>query len=89
MPRARLYGEDEQELAQDLDPFTTQQSYHKWDARLTVSALDGNWDVVVVGRNLSNKTTMGFSNDVSLFPGSYFGITESPRSIAVQASLRF
>ena len=85
----RVYGEDDKELAQDLDPFTVQTSYDKVDARLALADTAGQWEVALLGRNLSNEETIGFANDINLFRGSYFGMTESLRSIAVQGTLRF
>ena len=85
----RVYGEDDKQLALDLDPNTVQKSFTKLDARMTLAAMSGRWEVSLVGRNLTDKTTIGFGNDINLFRGSYFGITESPRSLALQATLRY
>ena len=85
----RVYGEDDKDLSLDLDPNTVQDSFTKLDARMTLAAMSGRWEVSLVGRNLTDKTTIGFGNDINLFRGSYFGITESPRSLVLQATLRY
>lgn len=85
----RLYGEDEKQLALDLDPNTVQDSFTKVDARITLADAEGRWQASLIGRNLGDETTMGFANDINFFRGSYFGITEAPRSIILQGTFRF
>ncbi len=85
----RVYGEDDKQLSLDLDPNTIQTSYTKVDARLTLAQQDGRWQVSLMGRNLGNKRTLGFANDINLFAGSYFGMSEAPRSIVLQGTLRY
>ena len=84
----RVYGEDDKELALDLDPNVRQSAYTKLDARLALADRDGRWDVALIGRNLTDKTTIGFGNDINFFRGSYFGITELPRSVMIQGTYR-
>ncbi|MCF7980816.1 MAG: TonB-dependent receptor [Pseudomonadales bacterium] len=85
----RVYGEDEKELALDLDPVDVQDSFTKVDARITLADVEGRWQVSLIGRNLDDETTMGFANDINFFNGSHFGITEAPRSAILQATFRF
>lgn len=85
----RVYGEDEKELALDLDPNTVQDSFTKVDARLTLGDNEGRWEVSLIGRNLGDEETIGFANDINFFRGSYFGITEAPRSMILQGTMRF
>lgn len=85
----RIYGEDEKELALDLDPNTVQDSFTKVDARLTLGDNEGRWELSLIGRNLGDEETIGFANDINFFRGSYFGITEAPRSMILQGTMRF
>lgn len=85
----RAYGEDEKVLAQDLDPIDIQESYIKLDARVAVTNEARQWEVALIGRNLTDETTLGFANDITFFDGSHFGMTEPPRSIALQGTFRF
>lgn len=85
----RVYGEDEKELSLDLDPFTVQDSFTKVDARLTLAEAEGRWQVSLIGRNLGDEETVGFANDINFFSGSYFAISEAPRSAILQATFRF
>lgn len=85
---ARVYGEDDKDLALDLDPNTVQDSYNKLDARLTLGDADGRWEISLIGRNLTDEDTLGFANDINLFRGSYFGVTEAPRTLLLQGNWR-
>jgi outer membrane receptor protein involved in Fe transport len=87
--QARVYGQDDMQLATDNDPNMIQDSYTKWDARLTLAHPGGGWHVSVIGRNLSDKTTVSFGNDVNPFRGSYWGMTDPPRTIVLQGTMRF
>jgi iron complex outermembrane receptor protein len=78
----------------NLDPVLVQDSYAKFNARLALGHGDGNWEVALIGRNLTDKTTMTYAADVplafTLFRArSYYGFVEPPRAIAVEARLRF
>lgn len=67
----------------------TGRTANKVDARLSLANTSGRWELSLLGRNLSNKYTMGFANDVNLFPGSHFGISESPRTLILQGTVRY
>lgn len=85
----QLYGEDDKALALDLDPSTFQDSYSKVDARLTLASVEGNWEVSLIGRNLTDELTRNFANDIPTFEGSYFSMSEPPRTYTLKATLRF
>ena len=96
-----VYGQSKSYQATDLDPATVQDSYAKLDARLAVGPSDGKWSIAIVGRNLTDKTTANFINDLTFFnangaplagnprSGSYFYLTEPPRTISIQGTVRF
>jgi hypothetical protein len=56
--------------------------------------VQGAWEVALVGRNLTDENVVGYSVDVPL-AGAVFlapgvsGYTRPPRTVAVQAALRF
>lgn len=83
------YYVDDQLLALDQDPMTLQEDYIKVDARLTLGDVDDRWEISLVGRNLSDKTTTNFGNDVGSFMGTYFRMVEAPRIFALRGTLRF
>ncbi|HWL61547.1 MAG TPA: TonB-dependent receptor [Steroidobacteraceae bacterium] len=78
----------------NLDPVLVQDAYTKLNARLALGHGDGLWEVAVVGRNLTDKSTVTYAADVplafTLFRArSYYGFVEPPRAIAIEARMRF
>ncbi|MGI9294121.1 MAG: TonB-dependent receptor domain-containing protein [Pseudomonadales bacterium] len=81
---------DEYTVAGDLDPvITLQDSFTKYDLRLSLGNINGTWDVALIGKNLSDEFTSGSSNDQPLVPGNGYASTDRLRSYAVQANYRF
>ncbi len=77
-----------------LDPASTQSQYTKLNARLALGDADRRWEVALVGRNLTDKTVVSYSGDTPLSQRlfgarSYYGFVDPPRSLAIEASLRF
>ena len=76
--------------AGDLDEdYAWQDSFTKYDVRLSLGGIDGMWDVALIGKNLSDEYTSGNNNDEPLVPGNGFASTDRLRSYAVQATYRF
>ena len=76
--------------ALDLDPNTVHDSYTKVNARLALASADDIWSIALIGKNLTDKETRVWNNDVPLTDSnSYFGVPERPRSIAIQGRYRF
>jgi outer membrane receptor protein involved in Fe transport len=75
--------------AADNDPNTLQTGYAKIDGRIAIGPQGAGWEVALIGKNLTDKLTTGQANDLPLAAGSYFKLTERPRSIAMQLSHRF
>jgi outer membrane receptor protein involved in Fe transport len=79
-----------------LDPRTEQDSYTKVNLRLALGASDGQWEVALVGKNLTDEEVMSFSNQLpvsnNFTSGSgtaYYAFYDRPRSVALQGMLRF
>jgi iron complex outermembrane recepter protein len=77
-----------------LDPNTTQDAFTKINARVAVASASNRWEVALVGRNLTDKTTVSYAGDsplsARLFNArSYYGFVDQPRSIAVEVSLKY
>lgn len=85
----RAYYSGEFFLQQDLDPRLIQDSFWKFDAILSVSSPDDRWSISLIGRNLGDKTTANYGDDVPLQPGSVWQAVAPPRSFAVQGEFRF
>ncbi len=75
--------------ANDLDPRFLQDSYVKIDGRVALASLRDGWELALFGRNLTDKETFHFGNDVPLSPGSYFLHNDRPRTMGVQARWNF
>ncbi|CAH0991599.1 Vitamin B12 transporter BtuB [Sinobacterium norvegicum] len=81
---------DEFYSALDLDANTLHDSAVKWNARIALDGANDDWTVAVIGKNLTNEKTDVWKNDVPLSnSGSYFAVSERPRSVAVQGQYRF
>lgn len=83
-----LYVDDFRYSLSYADPLR-QDSYVKWNARLSLTAADGRWELPLVGRNLTDETTTSFGDPTFLSPGVYFGNVDSPRQIFLNATWRF
>jgi outer membrane receptor protein involved in Fe transport len=77
-----------------LDPATTQDAYAKVNARLSLGDANGHWEVALVGRNLTDETTVSYAGDTPLAnrlfrARSYYGFVDQPMGIALEARLNF
>lgn len=74
----------------DLDPvYAYTPSYTRIDFRLALGNVDKNWELALIGKNLTDDNVAGNANDQPLVNGNGFTLTSRPSSIAVQASYRF
>jgi outer membrane receptor protein involved in Fe transport len=86
----RLYYTGEHALALSLDPRLVQDAFLKWDASIGLSSSDDRWRLMLMGQNLTNRTTTNFGNTGAGGAGdSYFFFTAPPRSIALQGRFSF
>lgn len=65
-----------------------QPGYVKLDARLAYGPSNRNWELAVIGRNVTNKLTASFRNNVGTSFGTLFALPERGRSVALQLSIR-
>ena len=87
---ANVNYSDSYSVAADLDPiYGFQPSFTMVDLRLSLGSIDGNWDIAILGKNLTEEFTSGNNNDQPLVPGNGFASTSRLRSVAVQANYRF
>jgi outer membrane receptor protein involved in Fe transport len=85
---------DSYEPSQNLDSRVQQDAYAKLNLRLALGDPDGRWEVALLGRNLTDEEIVTYANDTPLAfsqfgSPSYYGFVDRPRTVAVQASLRF
>ncbi len=91
---ADLTYSDEYLTSLTLDPESIQDAYTKLNARIALGGVENQWEVALVGRNLTDETVVGYSGDTPLanrlfVARSYYGFVDMPRGIAVEASYRF
>jgi len=80
---------DEQYLAQDLDKQALEDSHVTVNSRVALGNIDGNWELALVGKNLTDEEVRTYVNDVPLMDGSFFTYMAPPRTLAVQFSLAY
>jgi iron complex outermembrane recepter protein len=80
---------DEYFYTQDRDAADLQEAYYKINSRLSLANFNQGWELALIGKNLTNELTRPSGNDVPLFVGAHFAATDPPRSIAMEALLRF
>lgn len=85
----RVNYSDELFLTGDLDENTLQDSYTKINARLALASLDGDWEVALYGRNLTDEATYSHMVDAPASAGLYAGWVNEPRILGVQARYNF
>lgn len=68
----------------DLDPNVLQDSYTKFNARLSLASDSSSWELALYGRNLTNEATYTTSIDAPLGAGAFMATVEEPRVIGLQ-----
>lgn len=82
--------QDEFYSALDLDPNTKHDSATKVNLRIALSDVGEQWSVALIAKNITDKETTNFNNDVPFTAtGTYFGIKDRPRTIAIQGRYNF
>jgi iron complex outermembrane recepter protein len=76
----------------NLDPNARQPDFTKLNARIALAA--ERWELALIGKNLTDKTTVSYVGDTPLAfrlfqARSYYGFVDPPRSVAIEARLRF
>jgi outer membrane receptor protein involved in Fe transport len=76
----------------DLDENLIQNSFGKLNARIAIAAGD-QWQIAVIGKNLTSEDTFMWGNDIPLGPqgfnGSYFKMIDPPRTVQLTARMNF
>ena len=83
---------DDVMVAADLDENLIQNSFGKLNARIAIAAGD-QWQIAVIGKNLTSEDTFMWGNDIPLGPqgfnGSYFKMIDPPRTVQLTARMNF
>lgn len=83
-----IYSDDYYFNAQN-DPFLQQDDFTKLDLSASLTSADGSWTVSLIGRNVTDETTVSFGGGTPLFTGAYWGNVDAPRLIFLNAEYRF
>lgn len=87
---------DEYLYAANLDPRSKQESFTMVNARIALSNSQGDWELALIGRNLSDETVINFGGNTPLggtltsgAGNSYYAFVNRPRNVALQAKYTF
>lgn len=69
------------------DPYLEQPGYAKIDARVAIGRLDDQWEVAIVGRNLTDKLTASYRQTTAAAQ-SFQALADAPRSIGFQLTFK-
>lgn len=70
------------------DPLTEQAGFAKVDLRMGVGPADRRWEFAVIGKNLTDRDTASFRNNIPTSPGTIYALSDRPFSVAFQFSIR-
>lgn len=74
-------------LDPDLDPIDTQSAHALFNGRLGIRHINGGWELLIRGENLTDKTIKRASFDMPIAFGAHNATLNSPR--AISASVRW
>jgi len=87
---------DDYLYAANLDPRSKQDAYTMVNARIALSNSQGDWEVALIGRNLSDETVINFGGNTPLggtltggAGNSYYAFVNRPLNVALQAKYNF
>jgi len=78
---------DESYLSADLDESGLEDAHTTVNARVALSSAEGNWEVALLGKNLTDETIRTFVGDASFLTGAQFTFMDAPRTVAIQVKL--
>lgn len=78
----------------NLDPRVEQEAYVAFNSRLSVSTIDGMWELALVGKNLTDERVYLYANDTPMVNTitegtSHIAVVGPRRSLSAQATYRF
>lgn len=79
-----------------LDPKFEQDAYTKLNARVALSGNDDQWELALIGKNLTDESIVSYANGLPVASvltdktsSGYYAFYERPRSVAIQGTLKF
>lgn len=73
----------------DLDPRGIQDAVNKINARIGLSSEEETWSVALVGKNLTDETTIGIGSPSALDAGGYRATIEPTKTIYLEGRWRY
>jgi len=70
------------------DYLIAQDGYATLAMRIGFGPEDRAWEIIAIGKNLTDRATAGFRQTVSSALGSVSALADRPRSVAIQLSIR-
>lgn len=80
---------DDVHLQQTLNPLDMQEAHAKVNLRAALVDTSGQWQLALLVKNVMDKTTMSHSFSTPTIAGAHTAITDSPRTITLQAKYNF
>lgn len=80
---------DDHFTSSDLDPRGFQEAVTRFNGRAQIGSNDGQWSVALVGKNLTNETTIGSSAATLLDVGGYRATVEPDRVVYIEGRYRY
>jgi len=80
---------DSFEIPGDLDVNLSQSSFSKVNARVQLGDISETWYLALIAKNITNKLTTSWGNDIALAPGGYFQHVDMPRSVELSLHWSF
>jgi len=89
--RSDVIHSDEYYIDKANDPFLQQEAFIKLDLLASLTSASGEWTFSVVGKNVTDKTTVSFGGAIPTpeTSGAYWSNVDSPRLVHFKADYRF
>ena len=86
---------DDYHPSPNLDDRIKQDAYVQFNGRISLSSLDGRWEVALLGKNLTDELVVLYGVDTpvakKVIAGTttHHGFVNAPRSVALQMNYRW
>lgn len=87
--RSELMFSDEYYFDGQNDPYLQQDSYAKLDVSINLNGTSDNWKLSILGKNLTDETTVSFGGATPFYDGAYWSNVEAPRQVFLTAEYKW
>ncbi|QFU76849.1 hypothetical protein EY643_14990 [Halioglobus maricola] len=71
------------------DPYLVQDSFYKFNMLVELASEDYAWVLSIVGKNLTDETTVNHGGGVPQYPGGFWSNVDKPRQVFFNAQYNF